>query len=202
MAGFFEKLTKAVGDITKKVEESGIADDLKDLVSGDEDAASSAAASAEGSAASAGSDEEPSDWSSAVARAGFDPMDLLTPAEVDAVLGLGLDHSYQQMDDEWFGTTWTSKRGGGPYVEVRFTHGYTDGSPVDLPGIWTFVTDEVGARPLAGITGAEAVIDDLDTVYVRAPRSVFYVVSGGLPEGRSVQEVHVALATAVVAALS
>ena len=109
MAGFFDKLNKAIGDISKKVEESGIVDDLKDMVSDGGSSASSDSAAAEQSAASTSGDSSgPSGWDGAVERAGLDPMKLLTPAEMGSVVGLGLDHSYQQMEDEWFGVTWTT----------------------------------------------------------------------------------------------
>lgn len=209
MSGFFDKLTKAVGEITKKVEESGIVDDLKDLVSDGEgestrsrDSSSATAASAaEGDSASSG-DGSPHGWEGAVERAGLDPTKLLTPQQMDAVVGLGLDHSYPQMDDEWFGVTWTTQTGGGPYVEARFTHGYTDGSPVDIPGMWTFVTEETGGNAPIDVQGADAVIDELNTVYAKTASSLFYIVSGGLPEGSDVRQLHVAVAEAVVAALA
>lgn len=210
MARFFDKLTKAVGEITKKVEESGIVDDLKDLVGGDDDSStnadaaddSSATTAAEGSVGSLGGDEGPHGWAEAVERAGLDPMQLLTPQQMDSVVGLGLDHSYEQMDDEWFGVTWTTRTGGGPYVEARFTHGYIDGSPVDLPGMWSFVNEGIGAVTPIDVVGADAVIDDSETVWARTNSSLFYVVSGGLPTGRSTRDLHVAVADAVAAALS
>ena len=210
MAGLFDKLAKAVGAITEKVEESGIVDDLKDLVGGEGEGRAGADASrsadsttaADQEAAASGADEGPHGWAGAVERAGLDPMQLLTPQQMDAVVGLGLDHSYEQMEDEWFGVTWTTRSGGGPYVAARFTHGYIDGSPVDLPGMWSFVTEGVGPVTPIEVTSADAVIDDSETVWVKTGSSLFFVVSGGLPAGRSARDMHVAVATAVAAALS
>lgn len=208
MSSFFDKITKAVGDITKKVEDSGVIDDLKDLVSGDDSPSMSTAHEVSTTADEAVTAVEPSGsggprgWEGAVARAGLDPMSLLTPAELGAMIDLPLDHSYEQFEDEWFGVTWTTRANGGPYVEARFTHGYTDGSPVDVPGVWQYVTGEVGANQPVAVVGAEATADDLDTVYVNAGRSVFYVVSGSLPEGRATRDLHIAVATAVVSKLS
>lgn len=205
MAGFFDKIAKAVGDITKKVEETGIVDELKDLVGDSSEGAASATEAAEATSAdAAGADsaasDAPSGWDAAVERAGVDPMSIVTAAEMAGIIDLTLDNMYAQFDDEWFGVTWA--RTGGSYVEARFTHGYTDGSPVDLPGMWEYVRLEVGAdEPIDVGDGAEARSDEYDTVYVRTPHHLFYVVSGALPDGRDTKEVHVAVAKAVLARL-
>ncbi|MCP3972895.1 MAG: hypothetical protein GY720_00210 [bacterium] len=200
MASLFDRISKAVGDLTKKVEDSGVIDDIKDLVGSDSSSESTAADSA--AAPSSPSGSAPSRWQAAVERAGVDPMTLLTPQAVGAAVGLDFDHSYEQLEDEWFGVTWTSKSGGGPYVDARFTHGYTDGSPVDIDGVWSFVTGEAGAdQPIDIDSRVEARRDKDYTAYVRTPSHLFYIVSGGLPDDRDTPTVHMAAAKAVVASL-
>ena len=83
-------------------------------------------------------------------------------------------------------------------MEARFTHGYTDGSPVDVAGMWQFVTLEAGATTPADVEGATAAFDDLDTLYVKTDKSLFFVVSGGLPDGTDVRTLHLTVARAVV----
>ena len=206
MAGLFDRISKAVGDLTKKVEETGLLDEVKDLVSGEETSAETVSSTAQAAETATATKSESSDvpqgWAAAVTRAGVDPMALLTPEAIGSALDQPFDHSYPQLDDEWFGVTWTTRRNGGPYVDVRFTHGYTDGSPVDVPGMWQFVTVEAGAEQVVDVDGrVEARLDDLGTLYVRTPQHLFYVLSGGLDEAVDTADLHRKAAVAIVRSL-
>lgn len=201
--GLLDRLAKTVSDLKEQIDESGIIDRVKEVAAKTVDSSATGTSAAEnadaaGAATSTG-DERPDGWDAAVQRAGFNPMQLLTHAEVGAITGLEIHDSYPYFDDEWFGTIWQHDGAERDYyVEGRFIHGYTDGSPPDAPGMWEYLTIEAGITDQVDIGGGVDARRTGDSLYVNTGATVFHVYAGGLPEGSDRPSTSNQLAKAII----
>ncbi len=180
--GFLDKLSKAVSDIKEQIDESGIIDKVKEVAAKTADTATSASSETTDQATQTeAGDGVPDGWAGAVQRTGFDPMTLLTHAEVGRIIGLTVHESYRYFDDEWFGVVWKHDAPDRHrHAEARFIHGSPDGSPPDVPGVWEYLTIEAGISDQVDLGGGVDAMRDGDSLYVNTGSTLLHLYGGGL----------------------
>lgn len=164
---------KRLGDVAKKakdtLEESGVIDEAKALVTDAVDSVSSSASASKDSSGGASTAQVPAGV--------VDPATLITPRDVSEVTGRRFDHQYAYRDDEWFGTTITSSdQAEQGYFELRAGHA-DDYGGYDPHDRWQFLRTEVSPQEELDGVGDEAFRSEPDIVYFRKDDQVMHTVA-------------------------
>ena len=194
--GLFDKISKAVEDVTKAVEESGVIDAAKDVTESlAESGILGESAEAAGEAADADS-ASPHDSANVpdVPAGIIDPALLITIEDINEITGLGFDHAYPYRDEEWIGTTLTfetrSNRG---YFELRVGKA-PDGEVYEADGMWEFLTTEVSPQEPLEEVAPGAFRSAPDAIFFRVGNNVMHTVANFLDHEAETADWCVALA--------
>lgn len=178
--GLFDKISKAVEDVTKAVEDSGVIEAAKEMTESlgeSEVLRDTAGETAEGAADEAAYQDVLDQETPPIPDGIADPAGLITPADFSRVTGLGPADAYPYRDEEWIGTTMTfqtkSNRG---YFELRVAKA-PDGEVFDPDGMWDFLTMEVAPQEPLGEINEGAFRSAPDTIFFRVEDTVMHTVA-------------------------
>ena len=136
--GLFDKISKAVGDVTKAVEDSGLIEATKEAAQSIQDSGvidDVVDAAKEAGEAGKTAYHEKRAPGNGVPDGIADPAQLITVADINEITGLGFDHAYPYRDEEWIGTTLT--------FETRENRGYFELRVAKAPDGEVYVADDM-----------------------------------------------------------
>lgn len=191
--GLFDKISKAVDDAVKTVQESGVVDDVVEAArsagqsikdSGVVDDVVAASKDAAGSAKDAYQNttkEEPPPLPEGVVA----PGSLITIADVNEVTGYDYDHAYLNRDSEWISQIVshenTSQNG---YFDIRVAKA-PDGEDFSADSIWEFLVTEVSPQdPVEGLNPG-AFRSAADTIFFRHGETVIHTAANFRDDSRT-----------------